>query len=382
MNTAGGIVVFLHHGIGDLLLAIPLLRCLARQGDHGEDRKPSIRVVVKGATEAAVVNLARLGDRLRPSLLPRSGMIGFASQLRGQRLDLMLSPLSTGDWRMPLFARLIGARVSIGPEGRWSRLGFQKIVASPWFRNIHKVDYFLSYAEAAGFAVSESADSRIEVDNEFTLRAAEQIGGNPEEERWLVLAPGSGETEAHKRWPPVHFATLCNRLVDYADDIRIVLMGSPGERPLLEEISRRSRIEHPRLAIFAPARIEWALGALSVARCFVGNCAGPAHLAAAADTPIVGLYGPTNPAYTGPYSQDLRVVRLGMACSPCYHVKNIHGCGNPICMRRIEPDLVFRAVCDTLAGNPCPSPLWLPPTLAKSPSSEMPDSAPLEAARA
>jgi heptosyltransferase-1 len=41
----------------------------------------------------------------------------------------------------------------------------------------------------------------------------------------------------------------------------------------------------------------------------IGGDTGPLHLAAALGTPVIGLYGPTNPARNGPYGQLQRVVR-------------------------------------------------------------------------
>lgn len=52
------------------------------------------------------------------------------------------------------------------------------------------------------------------------------------------------------------------------------------------------------------------------------------HLAAAVGTPVVAIFGPTDPALTGPYGQQHTVLRAGIPCSPCF--KNY--CTNPVAM--------------------------------------------------
>jgi heptosyltransferase-1 len=51
------------------------------------------------------------------------------------------------------------------------------------------------------------------------------------------------------------------------------------------------------------------MAAVRGARVFIGGDTGPLHLAAALGTPVVGLYGPTDPARNGPYSAAGIVVR-------------------------------------------------------------------------
>ena len=61
--------------------------------------------------------------------------------------------------------------------------------------------------------------------------------------------------------------------------------------------------------------------------------------AAALGTPLVGLYGPKDPATYGPYWANARVVRKGVACSPC----TLRRCARPECMTLITADEVRAA---------------------------------------
>jgi heptosyltransferase-1 len=50
------------------------------------------------------------------------------------------------------------------------------------------------------------------------------------------------------------------------------------------------------------------MGLLAHARCLIAADSGPLHLAAALGTPVVGLYGPTDPARNGPFAPGAIVV--------------------------------------------------------------------------
>ena len=67
---------------------------------------------------------------------------------------------------------------------------------------------------------------------------------------------------------------------------------------------------------------------------------GPMHLAAAVGTPVIALFGPTDPARTGPYGANHIIIRAGLSCSPCFLKK----CPTRKCMEDIMPEQVLEAV--------------------------------------
>lgn len=106
-------------------------------------------------------------------------------------------------------------------------------------------------------------------------------------ERRIVLNPGAGR--ADKQWSVEHFRELAHRIGKEA----LVVWG-PGERPLAEAVGAELA---PSTNLRELARL------LRQARLVIAGDTGPLHLAAALGTPVVGLYGPTNPARNGPYGQ-------------------------------------------------------------------------------
>ena len=78
------------------------------------------------------------------------------------------------------------------------------------------------------------------------------------------------------------------------------------------------------------------------------------HVAAALDRPLLALFGPTNPARTGPWSQRARVIQLPLDCVPCYRRECPLGHHN--CLRTLDAARVADAVRESLlAGSAIPA---------------------------
>ncbi|MCG6534916.1 MAG: lipopolysaccharide heptosyltransferase II [Syntrophales bacterium LBB04] len=74
---------------------------------------------------------------------------------------------------------------------------------------------------------------------------------------------------------------------------------------------------------------------------------GPMHIAAAMETPVVALFGPTDPVRTGPFGKNHIVIRKNISCSPCFKKK----CSTKKCMQQIEVEEVFQAVESLINGK-------------------------------
>ena len=113
---------------------------------------------------------------------------------------------------------------------------------------------------------------------------------------FMVINPGGGWK--NKCWVPENYAELI-RLIAGEIAGNFLLTGSSGEEPLIREIIRMA--DAP-CAMYFPSSIIQFIALVRRAKLFVGGDTGPLHLAAAVRTPIVALYGPTDPARNGPFS--------------------------------------------------------------------------------
>ena len=88
---------------------------------------------------------------------------------------------------------------------------------------------------------------------------------------------------------------------------------------------------------------------LKRSRLFIGNDTGAMHIAAAVGTPVVGLFGPSNPREWGPRGGPARVIYKGLDCRICFHPTCRRGEEN--CMKLITIEEVMAACQDLLEAK-------------------------------
>jgi ADP-heptose:LPS heptosyltransferase len=169
----------------------------------------------------------------------------------------------------------------------------------------------------------------------------------------VVLAPGckTGEMAA-KRWP--HFVELAERFDDVLvagtpDDLRR-FDGSPLQFP------GHVRSIAGRASLLETAELISASGVV------VANDCGLGHLAAALGVPTVLLFGPTPDRTLGRFPENVTVLRAGLPCEPCWFgARRLRACQARIdCLRAIPVDRVAAVVSGLLPTDPPPAPAGFP----------------------
>lgn len=111
----------------------------------------------------------------------------------------------------------------------------------------------------------------------------------------LAIAPGANWPA--KIWPPERFRELADRVTDLVDGC--VLVGNTGDRPLCSELA--AGLKMPCLNLCGRTSLLEAGAVLERCTAFVGNDSGLGHLAAAAGTPTLTVFGPGHPARYHPW---------------------------------------------------------------------------------
>lgn len=125
----------------------------------------------------------------------------------------------------------------------------------------------------------------------FALQLLRNLSTN----RYIVLSPAGGWRS--KCWPPDRYGALCHQI--HANlGLRCVLNQGPGDEDCIAAIRAASGNASP---IAYNGSLGQLMALLRNAVCVVGGDTGPLHLAAALGTPVVALFGPTDPARNGPY---------------------------------------------------------------------------------
>ncbi len=120
-------------------------------------------------------------------------------------------------------------------------------------------------------------------------------------ESFAILNPGAGW--GAKRWPAARYGELARGLADRG--IGSIVNYGPGE----EELARTVEQTSCGAANVLQCTITELIALTRRARLFVGGDTGPLHLAAALRVPVIGIYGPTDPARNGPFGTRSVVLR-------------------------------------------------------------------------
>lgn len=139
------------------------------------------------------------------------------------------------------------------------------------------------------------------------------------EARAAALTAGEGEILAMapianwvgKTWPAERFALVARQLLGPQGAMaggRLMILGAPSEQLAVEPV--RSAVARSRVIdLVGKADLLVCYAALKRVRLFIGNDSGLMHLAAAAGTPTLGLFGPSDEALYAPWGPMARVVR-------------------------------------------------------------------------
>lgn len=186
--------------------------------------------------------------------------------------------------------RRIGFSSAYAREGLAARLYTER--SNP--RGPHKVDHNLTLARAAG---AKASPARFPLaihpqDDEAVLRelAARNLS------RFFVLNPGGGWRS--KCWPPERYGEL-HKILAARYGLRGMISVGPGEEFLAAAAIAAAGKPAP---VAIPLPLGPLLALLRRAHFVISADTGPLHLASALGTPVIGLYGPTDPARNGPYS--------------------------------------------------------------------------------
>ena len=166
-------------------------------------------------------------------------------------------------------------------------------------------------------------------------------------ERYVVLSPGGGWRS--KCWPAERFGALACKLWECAG-LRCIVNAGPEDDNLATALARASGDAKP---FVYRGDLGELMALLRGANCVVGGDTGPVHLAAALDTRVVALFGPTDPARNGPYSVggDPIVRNHIVLRAPDVRTTYKRGLQPHPSMLDISVDAVFEAVCRSAGAS-------------------------------
>jgi len=171
-------------------------------------------------------------------------------------------------------------------------------------------------------------------------RAAQLIPDGPP-----VLAIGPTANWGGKRWPADRFAAVAARLTGPGGALagaRVAVFGAGFERemaqPVLESVPAERRID-----AIGGVDLPTAHAALQRCALYVGNDSALMHMAAAAGTPTLGLFGPSSEMFYGPWGAGCASVRGPRSFEDICHAPDYDYRSHDCLMMDLEVDKVAAA---------------------------------------
>jgi lipopolysaccharide heptosyltransferase II len=329
------ILVVLHGAIGDVTRALPLARLLRRRFSEA--------TLVWSVEPASLplVELCGFIDEIiifdRPGGL--AAFVRFLKTIRARRFDLVLD---------------LQRHLKSGFISRWSgapyRLGFHRADAKEFnwlFNNLHipatgestpKILHYLKFAEFLGVA-PEPIEWDLQLTSQDKERAEQLLGGAGRDVAVLFI----GSRWESKQWFAAQIAATASE-IRLRHGLEVVFLGAAADQLLGNE----AELLATKTVINLTGRttLREAVAIIAQARLCIGPDTGLMHIAAALGTPVVSLWGATEPARTGPYGFGDLVIQGRADCSPCYRRRCPIG---RVCMQSIDIGVILAMIDRALA---------------------------------
>ncbi|HXD49480.1 MAG TPA: glycosyltransferase family 9 protein [Gemmatimonadaceae bacterium] len=185
-------------------------------------------------------------------------------------------------------------------------------------------------------------------------RIRDQHARVPRERPIVALIPGGARNvlreDQLRRWPVTHYAAVAASLADRAD---VVLLGDKGD-----DWVRPAFSNSPATDLIGAMSLSDTLDYLRSCALVISHDTGPMHLARLVETPLLAVFGPTDPAER--LVADTRTTAIWggaeLACRPCYDGRNFAACSDNACMSSVSVELVVATASRMLAAaRPTPS---------------------------
>ncbi|NOQ81954.1 MAG: lipopolysaccharide heptosyltransferase II [Methylophaga sp.] len=133
----------------------------------------------------------------------------------------------------------------------------------------------------------------------------------------LIFCPGA-EFGSAKQWPAIHYAELANTLLQQG--WQLLILGSEADKFIAEDIVKNinSSYQSSVFNLCGKTQLSDAIDLIGTANQVVSNDSGLMHIAAALQSPLVAIYGPTSPSFTPPLASNAHIVQIEVDCGPCF----------------------------------------------------------------
>lgn len=303
------VVIRVPNWIGDAVLALPAMESLRYNFPDA-----SLAVAAKSWVQGLFASTS-LGAAVIP--LPGRNDVKTlwttAQSLRAGDFDIGLLLTNSFSSAFLFYLARLPERWGYGTDGRGILLT-KSVPPRPGDSPRHQVYYYLDLIRGLGLPTLEPK-LKLSVPAGVARAARERLTalGLDPAKPLIIISPGASYGPA-KRWPASRFGELAT-LLQAKMDAEILLIGAAEEMDIATAIA--TSMPRKPTVLTGSTSLSELLGLISLAKLFISNDSGPMHIANSLGIPVVAIFGPTDPAVTGPFEKPSACLKKDVPCWPC-----------------------------------------------------------------
>ena len=312
------ILVVSLQGIGDLLLATPLLRGLkvAYPGSR-------LTVLTFETNRDVLNNNPDVGQIIVFKTAQKRNIfkiLGLIGKIRSEHFDLSICAYPSG-LRSAFIAYLGGAGETLG-QGLSLFRGFGWLFTRqvPMTEIKHAVLMNMDFLTILGVGIKDlSLDLIYRVSDEDLKFAENFLHSNSVDsaDPAIAIHAGGGKfTASYRNWPQERFARVADILAERFNT-KIIFIGGKDDKQTVSSIAGMM-VQKPVVAA-GKMSLGQTAALLTRTRLLLCNNSGPMHIAAALNVRTVSIFGSADPRIHRPWGKDHVVLQNQLECSPCYY---------------------------------------------------------------
>ncbi|MBI3583848.1 MAG: lipopolysaccharide heptosyltransferase II [Nitrospinae bacterium] len=303
--------------IGDVMLSIPSLSLVREIFPSAH-----ISILIKSNLSPLLEGNPDINEIIsfNPDLMSVSEKLKFYRGLKDKNFDLAI--LLTNSFESALSAYLAGIKERVGYNKDMRGIFLTKKIPMPSRKSprMHQSDFYLTLIEAISRGKGQGARGKerlffyIPEDVQNRVDKIYEEKGLSKKSPVIGMNIGASYGSA-KRWMPERFAELADRIYSELKG-EVILFGGSGDFNIEAEI--KGRMKNKALSMVGKTTLKSLAAMIKRCHLFITNDSGPMHIAAAVGTPIVAIFGSTDPSETSPLCDKYKIVRRPVDCSPCW----------------------------------------------------------------
>uniref|UniRef100_A0A7C4ELB6 Glycosyltransferase family 9 protein n=1 Tax=Thermodesulfovibrio aggregans TaxID=86166 RepID=A0A7C4ELB6_9BACT len=301
------------YGIGDTLMTTPAIEVLKKSIDCR-----IVNLCMFKSTYEVLKNNPFIDEIIYFPFLEKGVLNSLKFIFSLEKFDCSINFYPSNRRQYNILSFLTGAKIRLGHryfKRDLVELNFLKNKTLKEDRDLHNVEENLKLLELIGIKVTELGKMKIYLKEEEIEQGEKLVKSLSEKDIKVGIHTGTSSFKKHekKRWAREKFLEL----IDSFPDFDFFLFGTEEEKD--ENYFILNNAKHKNVILIENEPIRKVATLIKQMNVFISNDSGLMHISAAVGTPVVAIFGPTNPVWVRPWEVKHRIVKADMPCSPCFY---------------------------------------------------------------